>query len=327
MNRIAIGIDLGGTDIKAGVIAEDGLIVQRYKKPTEARLGGRKVVDRIGDLIQEILDSPEVSGRKGDIAGIGIGSPGLIDHEKGAITRPVNIPDWDYWINVRDIFKERFGMMTWADNDANASAQGEALFGKGRGKKVVILLTLGTGVGGGIVIDGKVYHGAAGYGGELGHIMVDPSGPVCGCGNEGDLESIASASAMARYARDRARVDHIPTLLKELCGGNIENITSKMVHEAALKGDAVALQVIERAGRALGIGCSTLVVAFNPDIICVGGGGSNMGDMLFDHARKELEKRVFFHSHFQTPIVLADLGEEAGIVGAGGLAFVGSKTM
>ncbi len=325
MTRVAIGIDLGGTDIKAGVIAEDGRIIERFKKPTEAHLGGRKVVDRIGDLIQEILDSDVMQGRREDLAGIGIGSPGLIDHDKGAITRPVNIPDWDYWINVREIYLERFGIMTWADNDANSSSLGEALFGNGKGHKVVIVLTLGTGVGGGIVIDGDVFHGACGYAGELGHIMVDPSGPVCGCGNEGDLESYASATGIANYARERAKVEHVPSLLKDMCGGDRSKITAKMVHEAALKGDKVALKTVERAGRALGIGISTLVVSFNPGIICIGGGGSNMGDMLFDHARKELEWRVFFHSHFQTPIVRAKLGEEAGIVGTAALALVRSQ--
>ena len=325
MSRVAIGIDLGGTDIKAGVISEDGEILANFKKPTHAHLGGRKVVDRIGDLIQEILDSDMMNSHRDQLAGIGIGSPGLIDHEKGAITRPVNIPDWDYWINVREIYLERFGLMTWADNDANASSLGEALFGNGKGHKVVIVLTLGTGVGGGIVIDGDVFRGASGFAGELGHIMVDPSGPVCGCGNEGDLESYASASGIAAYAKERAKVEHVPTLLKELCGEDRSKITAKMVHEAALQGDEVALKVIARAGRALGIGISTLAVAFNPSIVCIGGGGSNMGDLLFDHARKEMEWRVFFHSHFQTPIVRAKLGEEAGIVGTAALALVGSK--
>jgi len=325
MPRVAIGIDLGGTDIKAGVISEDGEILKRYKKPTEAHVGGRKVVDRIGDLIQEILESDVMQNRRDSLAGIGIGSPGLIDHEKGAITRPVNIADWDYWINVREIFLDRFGIMTWVDNDANSSALGEALFGNGKGHKVVIVLTLGTGVGGGVVVDGEVFHGAKGFAGELGHIMVNPNGPVCGCGNEGDLESYASATAIAAFAAERIKVEHIPSLLKEMCGGDRSEITAKMVHEAALQGDKIALKVVERAGKALGIGISTLAVAFNPSIVCIGGGGSNMGDLLFDYARKEMEWRVFFHSHFQTPIVRAALGEEAGIVGTAGLAFVGSK--
>ena len=325
MTRVAIGIDLGGTDIKGGIISENGEILQRFKKATKAQLGGPKVVERIGDLIEEILQSDGMKAHRSELAGIGIGSPGLIDHEHGAITRPVNIPGWDYWINVRDVFRERFGLMTWADNDANASSLGEALFGMGRGKRVVIVLTLGTGVGGGIVIDGKVFHGAGGFAGELGHIMVNPSGPVCGCGNQGCLEAYASANAIANYAREHAKVDHVPTLLKDLCGGDRSKITSKMVHEAALQGDKIALRVVEYAGRALGVGIASLVVCFNPDIVCIGGGGSNMGDLLFDHARKELEWRVFFHSHFPTPIVRAQLGEEAGIIGTAGLALVESR--
>ncbi len=319
MTRVAIGIDLGGTDIKAGLVSEDGALIQTYKKPTKAEVGGRKVVDRIGDLIQEILDSEAMKGRREQLQGIGIGSPGLIDHEKGAITRPVNIPDWDYWINVREIFLERFNIFTWADNDANVCALGEALFGEGRGKSVVLVLTLGTGVGGGIIVDKKVYHGARGFGGELGHIMVNPSGPVCGCGNEGCLETYASASGIANYARSKAKVEHIDTILKEMCGGDRSKITSKMVYDAAVQGDKVANQVIAHAGKHLGIGIATLILCFNPEIICIGGGASNMGDLLFDYAREEIKWRVFFDSHFSTPIVRAKLGEEAGTIGAAGL--------
>ncbi|MBI1390147.1 MAG: ROK family protein [bacterium] len=320
MTRVAIGIDLGGTDIKAGLVDENGTLIERFKKSTEGHLGGRKVVDRIGDLIEEILKSDAMKGRENDLQGVGMGSPGLIDHAKGAITRPVNIPDWDYWISVHDIFKERFGLTTWVDNDANVGALGEALYGKGKGKKVVLVLTLGTGVGGGVVADGEVFNGARGFAGELGHIMVNPSGYPCGCGNEGCLETYASATAIARYATDRVRVEHEPTLLREMAKQNGGVITSKMVHEAAVKGDGVALRVVERAGRGLGIGISSLIVSFNPEIICVGGGASNMGDMLFDFAREEMARRVFFHSHFQTPLVQAQLGEEAGTVGAAGMA-------
>lgn len=320
MSKVAIGIDLGGTDIKAGLVDDQGTLVGQYKTPTMGHLGGMKVVGRIGDLIQEILDSEEMKPHRESLVGIGLGSPGLVDQKNGAITRPVNIPDWDFWINVRDVFQERFGLKTWADNDANVSALGEALFGAGQGRRVVIVLTLGTGVGGGIIIDGRVFHGAKGYAGELGHIMVDPHGPVCGCGNEGCLETFTSATAIARYASDRIRVEHVPSLMKDMASNNDGQLTAKMVYDAAVQGDEVANKVIARAGKGLGIGISTLCVAFNPEVFCIGGGGSNMGDMLFDYARKEMEHRVFFHSHFQTPIVKATLGEEAGCIGAAGLA-------
>lgn len=325
MARVAIGIDLGGTDIKGGLVRDDGTLLGQYKKPTMAQLGGMKVVERIGDLIQEILDSDAMKGHRDDLQGIGIGSPGLIDQANGRITRPVNIPEWDYWIDVREIFLKRFNLFTWADNDANVSALGEALFGGGRGKNPVLVLTLGTGVGGGIVIDGKVLHGKAGFAGELGHIMVNPSGPVCGCGNEGCLEQYAAASAIARYAQARARVEHIPTLMREMVNGDTSKITSKIVYQAALQGDEQAMGVVANAGKYLGIGLSSFIVSFNPEIVCIGGGASNMGDLLFDYARQEIAKRVFFHSHFQTPIVRATLGEEAGTVGAAAQAFSGEK--
>lgn len=321
MARVAIGIDLGGTDIKGGLVREDGALLARYKTPTMAHLGGAKVVDRIGDLIEEILNSDAMKPYRSELQGIGVGSPGLIDHANGAITRPVNIPEWDHWINVREVFQKRFGLFTWVDNDANVSALGEALFGAGRGKNPVLALTLGTGVGGGVVIDGKVMHGSRGFAGELGHILVNPSGPVCGCGNEGCLEVYASARNIARYAKARAAVEHVPTKLRDLVNGDIGKITSKTVNDAALQGDEVALDVVAHAGKYLGIGISTLIVSFNPEIICIGGGGSNFGDLLFDHARREMARRVFFHSHFQTPIVKAQLGEEAGTIGAAGQAF------
>lgn len=325
MSRIAIGIDLGGTDIKAGLVDETGNLIAQYKKSTKAQNGGKAVVGRIGDLIQEILDSDAMKGRKDDLVGVGMGSPGLIDHDKGAITRPVNIPDWNYWISVRDIFQERFGLMTWVDNDANVAALGEALFGPGQGKSVVMALTLGTGVGGGIINNGEVFHGARGFAGELGHIMVDPSGPVCGCGNEGCLETYVSATAIARYASEKIRVDHIPSIMKDMAKKNGGQVTAKMVNDAALQGDEVALGVCAHAGRGLGIGLSTLIVSFNPEIICIGGGASNMGDLLFDHARNEIKRRVFFYSHFNAPIVQAQLGEEAGSIGAAGLALQKSR--
>jgi len=324
MVQVAIGIDLGGTDIKGGLVQDDGTLIASFKKPTEAKLGGEKVVERIGDLIQEILDSDAMKSNKKNMLGIGMGSPGLIDHDKGSITRPVNIPEWDHWICVHDVFKKRFGLNTWVDNDANVCAMGEALFGNGKGKNPVLVLTLGTGVGGGIVINGKVFHGSRGFAGELGHIMVNPNGPVCGCGNEGCLETYASANAIARYAQSRARVEHIPTKMRELAG-DPEKITSKHVYEAAVQGDRVALSVIKHAGKYLGIGISTLIMSFNPEIICVGGGAANMGDILFEPVREEVKWRCFFYSHYQTPIIQAKLGEEAGTVGAAGLVFAHSQ--
>ncbi len=364
MAHVAIGIDLGGTFIKAGLVSETGEVLQRYTKPTEAHEGRATVVKNIGDLIEEVIESEAMQGRKDDLEGIGIGSPGLINHEEGSIRRPVNIPGWDEWVCVREIYNSRFSQYnvnTWVDNDANVAALAEAMFGAGKGKKVVLLLTLGTGVGGGIVMGNKVYHGAAGFGGELGHMMVNPSGPVCGCGNEGCLETYASANGIAHYAQGRAKVDHIPTILKKMCDeawqeewkeirSEIEKvsektgdaldeqlselqdrlqkhkwslISSKMVYEAALKGDEVALDVVEHAGRHLGIGLATLIVCFNPDIICIGGGGGEMGEMLFKHARKEIAKRVFFHNlyPYDERIVQAKFKNDAGIVGAACLVF------
>ncbi len=316
---LAIGIDLGGTDIKAGVVSQAGEIIYRTKVPTKGNEGGPAVIQRMEDLVGEILAAPEIASRRTEITGVGVGSPGLIDQKNGTITCPVNIPNWEDAAPIKSRFEAKHGIRTEVDNDANVCALGEALFGAGKGKSVVIALTLGTGIGGGVIINGKAYHGAHGYAGELGHITVQPEGPPCSCGNEGDVESIASASAIARYAQQLVNqsLDHGSLLEKWSKEGQV--ITSKLVYEAALKEDAMALRIIARAGRYLGVALSSILVAFDPEIVVIGGGASAMGDLLFDHVRREIKQRVFFSRYQETPIVRAQLGEDAGFFGAAGL--------
>jgi glucokinase len=323
MSSLAIGIDLGGTFIKAGVITDEGHVIGQWKITTEGHKGGPVVVQRMVDLIGEILRSPEVTGCEDKVVGIGLGSPGLVDQKMGTITRPVNIPNWEDGICVKEVFEQRYGLPTSADNDANACGLGEARFGAGRGRSVVVALTLGTGVGGAIVADGKVFHGARGYAGELGHTCVDPEGPPCACGGNGCVETYASANAIAKYAAALVAQGRHKSLLVEWSRDGTP-ITSKLVHEAALQNDALALRVIQRAGRYLGVAAGNFCVAVNPEVIVIGGGASAMGDLLFDHVRREIEMRVFFSPYFKTEVCRALLGEDAGFIGAACLALAPS---
>lgn len=323
MGRLSIGIDLGGTYIKAGVITDQGNAIRQWKIPTEGQQGGPVVLQRMSDLIAEILESPEVVSKKDSIVGIGIGSPGLVDQKGGTITRPVNIPNWDDAVPIKKIFEKRHEFPVYVDNDANACGLGEACFGAGRGKSVVVALTLGTGVGGAIVVDGKVFHGAKGYAGELGHTCVDPEGPPCACGSLGCIEGYASANAIARYATELvAQGRHKSWLVDWSRDGT--PITSKMVYEAALKEDSLALRVIARAGRYLGVAVSNFCVALNPEVVVIGGGASAMGDLLFDHVRREIDMRVYFSPYYTTLVCRAQLGEDAGFIGAACLALSGA---
>ena len=319
MSCLAIGIDLGGTFIKAGVLTDQGEVVRQWKTPTEGDRGGPVVVQRMVDLIGEILESPEVASHEDQVAGIGLGSPGLVDQKTGTITRPVNIPNWEHGVSVKEIFEERYGLPTSADNDANVCGLAEARFGAGRGRSVVVALTLGTGVGGAIVVDGKLFHGARGYAGELGHTCVDPEGLPCPCGGLGCVEQYASANAIAEYAAALVAQDRHESLLVEWSRDG-KPITSKMVHEAAVRNDALALRVIERAGRYLGVAAANFCVTLNPGIIVIGGGASAMGDLLFDHIRREIDMRVYFSPYFETEECRALLGEDAGCIGAACLA-------
>ncbi len=316
---LAIGIDLGGTDIKAGVVSDRGEVVYRTKIPTTGHEGGPAVIQRMSDLVGQILEAPDLASRRQEIVGVGVGSPGLIDQKAGTITCPVNIPDWVDAAPIKERFEATHGIRTEVDNDANVCALGEGLFGAGKGKSVVLALTLGTGIGGGIVINGKVYTGAHGYAGEVGHVTVDPEGLICACGNVGCVEAYASANGIARYTRELVGTNRKFGSLLEKWDEEGKPLTSKLVYEAALQNDKLAHRIIAWAGRWLGIGLGSLIVSFDPEIIVIGGGASAMGDLLFDHIRKEIHERVYFTDYQDVPIVRATLGEDAGFIGAAGL--------
>ena len=316
MAKVAIGIDLGGTDIKAGIVEQQhGQIVKRSKTSTNAQEGAEAILLNMFSLAEESISYCKEMNL--DIAGIGIGSPGMIDHENGIVVKMIdNLPGWS-GMRLGERFQDRFGFRTRIDNDANVCALAECLFGAAMGKSDIVCYTLGTGVGGGIVIGKEIHHGVNGYAGELGHDTVELDGLPCSCGNQGCVEQYASARAIALYARERLKAG-ATSILTDLAG-SVEKVTSKTVHSAALQGDALAKQVIARSARYFGAAIATAICMLDPEMIVVGGGGANMGETLLEPVRQEVSQRVFFYDKIETPVVAAALGEDAGFIGAAGL--------
>lgn len=316
-SEYALGIDLGGTGIKAGVVSAKGALLREWKVPTEAEKGGGYVVSRMIALCRQILAELPDGIKPQQIIGIGIGSPGVFDFDTGALVAgAVNIPGLN-GTPMRSIFEAELGLPTRVDNDANVFVLAEARYGAGRGTPVAVGYTIGTGIGGGVVIGGKVFHGAWGFAGELGHVTVDPEGIYCPCGNHGCMESYASANAIASYARQAAEL-HEDSVLSNM---GPEEITCKSVGEAAAAGDSLARHVIDRAAYYLGEGIGAVVIALNPAVIIIGGGGALLGEMLFEPIRRHLRRRVYHQRVKSVAVVGAQLGLDAGIIGAAGLAF------
>ena len=310
----AIGIDLGGTKLSAARVDESGRILARRKVDTQADEGAAAVLRRLVSLA-ESLKTPSVKA-------VGIGSPGQIDYENGILAgEAVNIPgarNIDICSPVRNALK----LPCFADNDGNVAAMAEAWIGAGRNEKAVLMLTLGTGIGGGIIIDGTVYRGATNFVAEFGHMSVEVEGRICPCGNRGCLERYASASAVAQTARERLSVIPPPeSSLMEKCGGDPSHITAKMVCDAVREGDAFATEVFDQACLYLGVGVGNLINLFNPSCVILGGGMSLAGEILFQRVRKVLNMgRAYPPILAAAKVVPAQLGEDSGVIGAAKVA-------
>ena len=284
---------------------------------TLADEGPQAVVDRILCAVDSLLNSRDIGSYQLD--SISIAAAGAINVEKGLVTASPNLPGWVN-IPLRDMIKEKYGIDTFLINDANAAALGEHHFGAGRGVNNLIYLTVSTGIGGGIIINGKLYSGPCGSAGEIGHMTIDVNGPRCSCGNVGCLETLASGTAVAKEATRRISQGESSSLA-EITEGKIENITAEKVSMAAQRGDSLALEVISKAATYLGIGMVNLVNIFNPEMIIVGGGMSKMGGLLFEPARKIVKERAFPLSAQAVCIVPAQLGDDSGTFGAAVFAF------
>jgi glucokinase len=309
---ITIGIDVGGTKIAAGAVDADGTVLARRRIATEAE-HPQAVVAGIAKVASELRAAAPAA------VAVGVGAAGLIDVERGVVRMAPNIAWHD--VHLRDLLTDRLGLPAIVDNDANVAAFGESLFGAGRGAGDQAMVTVGTGIGGGLVIGGAIYRGARGLGAELGHVILNEGGAPCACGNRGCFEAMASGNSIGRRARERAAEPEAKTVV-ELAGGIVEQITGEIVGEAAKKGDDFALSVFADTGKWLGVGLASLVNLLDPDVIVVGGGAAaGTGDLLLAPARVAMEERVIgHHRRVLPPVVPARLGYDAGLVGAAALA-------
>jgi glucokinase len=305
-----IALDLGGTKLLSGVVGESGVVERRVVSPTDT---GNE------DALLAQVDAA-VDGLMGDdIGAIGVGLPSLIDQRRGEAVDSVNIPLAG--IAFRDHLQERFGLPAAIENDANAAALAESRYGAGRGARHMVMLTLGTGVGGGLILDGKLYRGSTGAAGELGHITIDLNGPPCQgrCPGRGHLEALASGTAADGYAREQAARNPDGDLGRAATEG--KEVDAQLAVELAAQGPGDARDVLEHVGFHLGVGIASLVNVFNPELVVLGGGFSRAGDLLFEPARKVVAERALVPARDQVRLVPALLGVEAGLIGAGLIGF------
>ena len=307
-----LAVDLGGTKIIAAVVLPSGKVVSRNYCLTLADEGTEAVIDRLLSAVKEAAAKAKL--RISELTGIGIAAAGILDTEKGIITTSPNLPDWRD-VPLRDILADNLGIATYLINDASAAALAEHRFGAGKRVDNLIYLTVSTGIGGGIIASGKLYSGANGCAGEIGHMTIEAHGPRCNCGNFGCLEALASGTAVAREAVRRLNQGETSSIA-QLAEARLETITAETVALAARQGDHLACDVVTKAANYLGIGLANLVNIFNPELIVIGGGLSKMGDMLLEPARKVVKERAFRLPARTVRIVRARLGSNAGIVGA-----------
>jgi glucokinase len=305
-----IGVDLGGTKLLAGTVDAELRVHHRAY-----RLSRRDaVVETIVEAVEEAREAT-----RGDVRAVGVGVPCLIEPSSGVVMACNHFPLVD--VPLRDLLLERIGLPVVVDNDANAALVGEWRHGAARGARNVVLLTIGTGIGGGIVLDGRIARGASGAAAELGHIVIDESGPPCpgNCPNRGCLEAFVSGPALAIEGRARAEAEPDSGLGAAVAAGR--EITGPLVTELAFDGDAAARAAIAALGRRLGVGMTSLVNALNPEVLVVGGGLVAAGDLLLDPARAVVAERALVPARDQVRIVAARFGDESGMLGAASLAF------
>jgi len=304
-----IGVDLGGTKMLVGALEGTNVLWESREAST-----GQTEDELVELLVREVNEAREA--RPGAVA-VGLGIPATIDHERGIAVSAVNLPLAD--LPIRDLVAERVGLPVFVDNDANVAALAESLYGAGSGAADMVLLTIGTGIGGGLVLGGEVYRGATGAGAELGHAVIDFDGPPCqgNCPGRGCLEAFASGTAIGREGREAAQREPDSAIGAMLADGH--PVDGKAVTEAALAGDAAAIGVFELVGSRLGAGLVTFANIFEPSVIVLGGGAMAAGDLLLEPARKVLRERALRPMN-EIPVVVAKLGPDAGMIGAAALA-------
>jgi len=320
---LILSIDLGGTKILTAVTNSQGEMLSRDHSITPALKSHEAIIQSILESAYRALEQADVA--ISELTAIGVGAPGLANPETGILLTSPNLPGWRD-VPLKDIIQERLGKKTFLINDANAAALGEFYFGAARGARNFIYITLSTGIGGGIVIDGKIYSGTIGAAGEVGHMTIDDEGPICNCGNRGCWETLASGTALAREARHRIK-EGVTTSILEYAEGDVEKVTAQVVHSAAEQGDSLAKELIARTGYYVGVGLANLINIFNPELIVIGGGLSNIGDMLLKPAFKVAGERAYKEAFQAVRFASAELGRDSGVLGAAAFALQEMKKL
>src|SRR3954447_11040926 len=287
MVGFAIGVDLGGTNLRVAIVDEQGRMLEKLVTPTVELRTSERVINRMCEHIAQLTKKHESTGT---LHGIGIAIPGIIDLDSGILRESPNLPGW-YDYPVREEVERRLGTRVILENDANAAAMGEFWLGAAREYDSACMLTLGTGVGGGIIIKGALWHGMTGMAGEPGHATVDPQGPKCACGNRGCLEQFSGAAAIVRMAKELAATGEGPALAEAI--DSDDDFSARTVYELAMKGDAPSQKIFERSGRALGIAIASMINTLNLPIYIIGGGGSGGWDAFSPYIFEEVQERSF----------------------------------
>ena len=312
--RFVLGVDIGGTNLVVGCVAEDGSALHALASaPTQAEAGASDVVDRLVDLAQGCIAETRRQVPGAEILGVGVGAPGPLDTRRGVVLLTPNLG----WVNLplRQIIRDRIGLPAELDNDANCAVLGEWWVGAARGSRHAIGITIGTGIGGGLIFDGRLYHGASDVAGEIGHTTIDTEGRRCKCGNYGCLEAYASGPNIAMRAIEAMEAG-AETRLAGYVGGDITMITAQTVDQAAHDGDELALEVVNETAKFLGAGVANLLNVFNPEVVVICGGVTLAGDHLFVPLRRETARRAFKPAVAACRIVPGDLVGTAGVYGA-----------
>jgi glucokinase len=309
-----IGCDLGGTNLRAGIVdPQSGKVSHPHATLTLAREGHDAVMARMGALIEQTIEASDLS--KDEIGGIGIGAPGVLDLERGLTLLLPNLPGTWPKIPLRDTISEYTGLPTTLLNDVRSITFGEWRFGAGQGVDTMACFAVGTGIGGGLVVNGQLHLGIGGTGGELGHQMIDFNGPPCGCGNRGCLEAYASGPAIAAMGM-KAVVQGCTTIIGELVDFDLNKITPKTIAQAASQGDEVAQNILEEAGFYIGIAAANVCASIGPRKIVIAGGVSKIGEPILEPIRRTIRERVRVMPVEQVEVIPAQLGDDAGVIGA-----------
>jgi glucokinase len=312
--RFVLGIDIGGTNLVVGSVAEDGSrILATASEPTHAEAGTKDVLERLVGQAEHAIAATRREVPDAEILGVGVGAPGPLDTKRGIVLLTPNLG----WVNLplRQIIHDRLGLPAALDNDANCAVLGEWWVGAARGARTAIGITIGTGIGGGLILDGKLFHGASDVAGEIGHTTIDTEGRRCKCGNYGCLEAYASGPNIALRAIEEIEAGAV-SRLPSLVGGDLSKITAQTVYQAAADGDDLALEVVNDTAKFLGVGIGNLLNVFNPEVVVVCGGVTLAGDHLFVPLRREAARRAFKPAVAACRIVPGELGGTAGVYGA-----------